>query len=498
MSSIATESHCPGNKATSRSATTVRLPTHRLKHGHIHLGGHAISTPVVLTVALEATLLALAAWLAPSLRFHEWPPVQFLATHMPPVAIGAFVLVTLVSLVSVGFYRLGMRQRIHEMLLQLLGAFLLSSIVLGFLFFLLPDLVLGRGILLIAYAQALPLLLASRLLIVPLIGHEAFAPRILVLGAGPQAASIDRYRDRARSPSFKIAGFVRWGEEQPEIAPAKTVALDGSLYDYACTNRIDEIVVAISEDPGSLPYTDLIHCKMGGIHVRDINGFFEREAMLVKLDTLRPNSFVFGRSCRQTFYGTVAKRMLDLATSLTLLVVTWPLMLATALGLLVESRGRGSVLYRQTRVGQHGRPFTLYKFRSMVMDAERDGVARWAVQNDPRVTPLGRFIRKTRLDELPQLINVLRGDMSFVGPRPERPEFVAGLAEQIPHYDWRHMVKPGVTGWAQINYPYASTVEDAANKLEYDLFYVKHQNIVLDVLTIIQTAEIILWGRGAR
>jgi len=237
---------------------------------------------------------------------------------------------------------------------------------------------------------------------------------------------------------------------------------------------------------------------MGGIHVRDINGFFEREAMLVKLDTLRPNSFVFGRSCRQTFYGTVAKRMLDLATSLTLLVVTWPLMLATALGLLVESRGRGSVLYRQTRVGQHGRPFTLYKFRSMVMDAERDGVARWAVQNDPRVTPLGRFIRKTRLDELPQLINVLRGDMSFVGPRPERPEFVAGLAEQIPHYDWRHMVKPGVTGWAQINYPYASTVEDAANKLEYDLFYVKHQNIVLDVLTIIQTAEIILWGRGAR
>jgi sugar transferase (PEP-CTERM system associated) len=474
-------------------------PALRLKHGHVRIGSHEISTPLLLTVVLETALLALAGWLAPAVRFLDWPSLQLLSTQTHPLfAVGAFVLVTLFALVSVGFYRQGLPQQVTDLALHLLGAFALSGIVLGFSYYLYPDLILGRGILLIGYAVALPLLLLFRLLVVPLIGHAVFARRVLVLGSGHLAASINRFRDRMSPKNFTITGFVQKDNRQVEVAPEDLVLVNGNLLDYARANRIDDIVIALEDQRGTLPIIDMIQCKMAGIHVMDMNDFVEREARLLKLDTLRPGSLAFGRDFCQNFYRNIAKRLLDMAISLILLIVTSPLMLATALSILVESRGRGSILFRQTRVGAHDRTFTLYKFRSMVMDAERDGVARWATRNDPRVTRVGRFIRWSRIDELPQLINVLKGEMSFVGPRPERPEFVAKLAEQLPYYNWRHLVKPGVTGWAQIHYPYGSTVEDAFQKLQYDLYYVKHQNLVLDVMTIMQTVEVVLWGRGSR
>jgi sugar transferase (PEP-CTERM system associated) len=270
-----------------------------------------------------------------------------------------------------------------------------------------------------------------------------------------------------------------------------------SLLSVVEKHRIDQIVIAVRDRrAGGLPVQDLLECRLRGIEVTELPTFFEREYRQVLLESLNATWIMLGEGFRRGFIRTSVKRLFDLAASAMLLLFMLPVMLVAAVCIFLESGL--PVLYRQQRIGQGGRVFTIYKFRSMKNDAESDGMPRWAVANDDRTTPVGRIIRKLRIDELPQVFNVLKGDMSFVGPRPERPFFVDELVKQIPYYSVRHSVKPGITGWAQVRYRYGASLDDAIEKLQYDLYYVKNHTLFLDLVILIATVEVVLWGRGAR
>jgi sugar transferase (PEP-CTERM system associated) len=258
------------------------------------------------------------------------------------------------------------------------------------------------------------------------------------------------------------------------------------------------VVVAVDDRRNGLPIQELLDCKLRGTAVTDALSFFERETGRVNVDHLYPSWMIFSDGFIRNRIQALTQRGFDLIASTALLLITWPVMLVTAALIWIEDRGRHPILYRQTRVGYEGRAFEVLKFRSMRPDAEKDGRAVWAKEDDDRVTRVGAFIRKYRIDELPQIFNVLRGDMSFVGPRPERPTFVAELSQKIPYYRERHSVKPGITGWAQLCYRYGSTDEDALQKLQYDLYYVKNRSFLFDLMILLQTAEVVLWRQGAR
>ncbi|WP_281287424.1 TIGR03013 family XrtA/PEP-CTERM system glycosyltransferase [Luteimonas granuli] len=291
-------------------------------------------------------------------------------------------------------------------------------------------------------------------------------------------------------------GFVPVAGQPAVVPPELQIHTTSGVAELARLLRVDEVVVAPDERRGGLPMNELLGCTQRGIAVSDLSTLFEREAGMVTVNVADPSWFVFSDGFDQSAPRRLNKRFFDLAAACVLLLVAWPVMLLVALCVWLESGG--PVLYRQTRVGENGRCFELVKFRSMRLDAESDGVARWASRDDDRSTRVGRFIRATRLDELPQLFNVLRGDMSFVGPRPERPQFVDMLSREIRYYSVRHCVKPGLTGWAQLRYPYGASVRDAEEKLTFDLYYVKNQGIVFDLMILLQTVEVVLFRRGAR
>lgn len=321
-------------------------------------------------------------------------------------------------------------------------------------------------------------------------------PRVLVLGNGSGAAKVAQLAQRERT--HEVVGCMDCGPS-PECRvplPRLLPAAGESLLAVAENYSIDHIVIAVKDRRGGgLPVQDLLDCRLRGIRVSDLSSFFEREHRQVLLESLTPSWMVFGEGFRQGLTRAIVKRLFDIAASLALLLVTLPAMLITAVCILAES-GR-PIFYRQERIGQGGRAFTIYKFRSMTTGAESDGKPRWAGANDDRTTWVGRFIRKTRIDELPQIFNVLKGEMTFVGPRPERPYFVDQLTEQIPYYALRHSVKPGITGWAQVRYTYGASVEDAIEKLQYDLYYVKNHTLFLDLVIFAATVEVVLWGSGS-
>jgi sugar transferase (PEP-CTERM system associated) len=273
---------------------------------------------------------------------------------------------------------------------------------------------------------------------------------------------------------------------------------DKSLLEIATENNADEVVIAMDDRRGNLPVRDLLDCRLRGIDVIDLVGFLERETGKIRIDLVNPGWLIFSEGFRISRFRSVFKRVVDIFVSATLILLSWPVMLLIALAVKFEDGPYAPVLYRQRRVGQGGKPFDCLKVRSMRVDAEADGKAVWAKQNDDRITRVGAMLRTARLDELPQVFNVLKGEMSLVGPRPERPEFVEQLQKKIPYYGERHAVKPGVTGWAQLKYSYGASEEDAAEKLQYDLYYVKNQSFILDIMIILQTVEVVLWGKGAR
>ncbi len=333
------------------------------------------------------------------------------------------------------------------------------------------------------------------------VSHWTAAPRtrtrILIFGAGPAALLVGKTL-ASNDPNASIVGYVPGPNETTTSVPdGQLLALEGSLTATAARLGVDEIVIALTERrSGSMPLRQLLDCKLSGIKVCDLNTHFEKTLGQIRIDYLSASWLIFGDGFNQGALRTVVKRIFDLVSASVLSIVASPVMLATAV--LIKLESRGPVLYRQERTGLDGKGFFVTKFRSMRTDAEKDGKPRWASANDDRVTRIGQVIRRLRIDELPQLFNVLKGDMSLVGPRPERPFFVEQLTQEIPFYAVRHSVKPGVTGWAQVRYHYGSTVEDSQEKLQYDLYYVKNHTLFLDLVVLLETVGVVLTGKGAR
>lgn len=321
--------------------------------------------------------------------------------------------------------------------------------------------------------------------------------RILVYGAGPAARLVGETL-RQFDANAKVVGYLPGANEKDfDVPESERLATSWPLKQTAEHHRADEIVVALTERrSGSMPLRELLDCKIFGIKVYDIATHFEKNLGQIRIGYVNPGWLIFGDGFNQGLGRTAVKRAFDMVCSVVLLLLAAPVMLLTALAIKLDSRG--PVLYRQDRVGLNGEPFSIAKFRSMREDAEQEGQPRWATAGDDRVTRVGRLIRLLRIDELPQLFNVLRGDMSLVGPRPERPFFVDQLTQQVPYFAVRHSVKPGVTGWAQVRYAYGSTLEDAVQKLQYDLYYVKNHSLFLDIVIMFETVAVVLTGRGAR
>jgi len=340
------------------------------------------------------------------------------------------------------------------------------------------------------------LLIVRHGIALPLVGR-LLPHRVLVLGTGPEARLVETSLASAHPPGLSLVGFFPL-EKVTECMVSNKYVLPThkSLHDVARDHGIHEIIVAVRQQRGGvLPLRELLDCRLHGVEITDLARFFERVHGKVPVDLLKVSWLIYGAGYRQGWLRTTVKRAFDLIAGLVLLLFALPVMLVAAAAIRLETRG--PVIYRQARVGQGGEHFTLFKFRSMRTDAEKAGEARWAVARDPRVTRVGRLIRKVRIDELPQLFNVLRGEMSFVGPRPERPEFVAILTEQVPYYAARHTVKPGLTGWAQVRYSYGASVEQSVRKLEYDLFYVKNHTLALDIMIMLETVRVVMLGEGA-
>ncbi|MBT8131046.1 MAG: TIGR03013 family PEP-CTERM/XrtA system glycosyltransferase [Gammaproteobacteria bacterium] len=454
---------------------------------------HHIPLPGLLLALLEGSLLIGCVYFGGWVRFSGNFGIVG-AIHTRPLA---FALVVLTCMVAMGLYQARAFPQKLNMLIRMAASFVLAAVLAALLFYIFPGLYLGRGALLVSLLSGFVLLSVIRLLLYALVGENFFRPRVLVYGAGEKAANLVNVTGATESPHSNVLGFVRSkGDRATHIEEKNLVRYPDSLVTYAIDNHIDEVVVAIDDRRKGLPVQELLDCRLNGIRVTDALTYFERETGKVKLDLLYPSWMIFSEGFARNTFQAVSGRIFDIVASIILLLVTWPVMLLVAIAILLDDGA--PVLYRQTRVGFKGRLFEVHKFRSMRVDAEKDGVAQWAAENDGRITRVGKVIRKFRLDELPQILNVLRGDMSFVGPRPERPDFVDQLSQRIPYYRERHCVKPGITGWAQLKYEYGASQQDALEKLQYDLYYVKNHSLLLDLVILLQTAEVVLWRTGAR
>jgi sugar transferase (PEP-CTERM system associated) len=355
---------------------------------------------------------------------------------------------------------------------------------------------IGDGIFVSALFVFMVGIFGWRLLFNSLTRSLRLSERILVVGTGHTARKVTRQILDQRDFAYSVVGFI---DDDPSRIGERIVnpGIIGTPADIArliTERRIDRIVVGLSDRRGKLPVDELLNAKLRGVRVEDATTTYERVTGKILIDDLRPSWLIFSDGFHVSRLTRWTKRSIDLALALVLAVAAAPFMVLTAIAIAIESGL--PVLYCQERVGENGRTFTLFKFRSMRKDAE-NGRPVWATDGDERVTLVGRFIRKTRLDELPQIWNVLRGDMSFVGPRPERPFFVAELAREIPFYIQRHAVKPGLTGWAQVKYRYGSSIEDAMEKLRYDLYYIKHLSVVFDLTIVFDTVKVVLFRKGA-
>lgn len=456
--------------------------------------------------AVEIVLLFLAPWLAIQTRFHADPAARDAASILLPLHSGVFAGVVWIHMMALGMYQRHGREIkgvVIGTLTRLVLAMIGSALILAVLFFLLPGLEVGRGLLALSLAYAFIFLILSRLTFSRLAHGGRLRRRALFLGAGSRASALlddNRLEDELRS--VNIVGFAANGTGSHSNPlnqdPARVIEVTGSLVDTAFEHQIDDIVVASDDMRNCLSMDELMSCRLAGINVLRLDSFYEREMGRVMLEGLLPSWFIFTPRFNGSVLRRFSRRLFDLASATGILLLAWPVMVLVALAIWLESGCKGPVLYFQNRVGEGDRTFALVKFRSMRIDAENDGIARWAQAGDNRVTRVGSLIRKLRLDELPQLYNVFRGNMSMVGPRPERPEIVASLQQTIPYYGLRHSISPGLTGWAQLRYPYGASVADAIEKLRYDLYYIKNQSLLFDLQILLQTIEVVLFRRGSR
>jgi sugar transferase (PEP-CTERM system associated) len=397
---------------------------------------------------------------------------------------------------AVGLYHARSFSAFADVLVRLSVAVMLSVPIFSVIFYVWPAVIIWRGVLAFAVLATFFSIAAVRFCLRNVIDLNLLRRRVLVLGVGERASRVEALERDGVAFGFNCLGYFDVAKEPIRIDQSRIISGEVELEDIVREARVDEIVVAVDDRRNHLPMQTLMGCRTRGINVIDYLTFYERETGSVDLAALQLGWFLFSPGFPNGHLHRILKRGVDIGLSLFFLVLFLPLMVLTACAIRLE--GPGPILLRQTRVGTNGRPFVLLKFRSMSVDAENDGRPRWAAANDPRITIVGAFIRKFRIDEMPQIFNVLIGDMSFVGPRPERPFFVNQLAEEIPFYGERHRVKPGITGWAQLNYSYGASIEDAARKHQYDLYYVRYTNILLDLVIILQTIRVVLWPQGVR
>lgn len=465
----------------------------------IRVFGYYVSKVFLLLGLWEALIFFASLYLGAFLRFSAGAG-HMLNWNSGTVAATAFVFTPIMSfsMIALGLYQRGVQEQAAGFIVRLALSFVLGTLFISLLFLAFPLVFADRGVLGFSLVVAFAGVLITRELFHRFAAVESRKRRVLILGTGSNARRIHDLLENEQALGFVAAGYVPLNEKSSEIPLDKRVDKANTLLDLAIELEVDEIVVALDDRRRKLPADEILDCKMSGFRVLDLLTFFEKELACIKIDLLHPSWIIFSTGFHMGVTGLYGKRLFDILMSVILLMVFLPVMSLVILASLIESRGRDPVFYQQVRVGQNGTLFRLHKFRSMRTDAEADGVARWATDNDTRITLLGGFLRKTRLDELPQIFNVLKGQMSLVGPRPERPEFVDELSKTVPFFGERHRVKPGVTGWAQMLYPYGASEEDSKRKLEYDLYYVKHAGVFLDLVILLQTVEVVLLGKGAR
>ncbi len=462
----------------------------------IRIFRHFVPVSFILLVLIELVLFYLAIYIGAEIRFWGTDVDAEILPLWPKALL--FCSVIFVSMTAMGLYKNLYREGVNGIILRLVASMVIALVAMSLLFYLFPYLFLGRGAFAWSFAIAVTGVIVIRVIFINSIGSAMLKRNILVLGAGKRAEQFKVLECGSDQFGFKIIGYVKIAGERDAIHENSVIELDVPLIDYVQAYDIQEIVVALEDRRKSFPIDDLLDCKMSGIDITEALCFFERETGKVRLETLRPSWFIFSDGFRHAGFQLMVKRSFDILASSLILFLTWPVMLVAAIAIFIENGYKGPVFYKQVRVGQNWRLFQVFKFRSMVVNAEKDGAPQWAQKNDSRVTRIGKFLRRSRIDELPQIFNVLKGDMSFIGPRPERPEFVEPLAEKIPYYAERHRVKPGITGWAQVRYPYGASDDDAREKLQYDLYYIKNYSLFLDCLIMFQTVEVVIFGDGAR
>ena len=466
----------------------------------IRLFKHYVPLSLFLLAISEAGVLFLSMYAGTVLRFTmggEEGDIELVGLIYPRALVFTFVMISIMT--TFGLHQRDAKQEGEwGYTMRFLASFAIGLVTMLLIFYAFPILHLGRGAFGLVFLFAFVGTTITRLVFVRLFRLDALRRRVLLLGGGSRSAKIEAIeRDVEGQRKFNLVGCLPLSKADCCLGKTRILNDHGSVLSIAKKYKIDEIVVGVRDRrSGGLPSDQLLECKLAGIEVVDLPSFFEREMGQIQIESLNSSWMIFSDGFHRGQFKDMTKRIFDVMTSISLLLLTLPVFLVTALLIWLESGN--SILYRQDRVGEYGRIFNLLKFRSMRQDAEHDGVPQWAKKQDDRVTRVGKIIRKLRIDELPQIFNVLKGDMSFVGPRPERPFFVKDLTNKISYYPSRHAIKPGITGWAQIRYPYGATVEDAIQKLQYDLYYVKNHTLFLDVIILFQTAQVVLFGKGAR
>ncbi len=476
-----------------------------------------LRTPFVLLLITEYALLFLSVYIALFLRYQlfEWQPIDVGEGLLDfPTKAFVFASTMVIGLLSMGQYQNPNPKGNYffpYVFVRITISLIIGSLILLVLYYAFPSVLIGRGIIAYALMSSIIILSIYRTILYRMLDGRIFRKKILVIGAGELAFNListecpkGTGRNQVKKvlapsyASYVIHGFVNI-DSNPVVVPEKYLVNTGdSLVDYCEEYEIDEIVLAMNDRRKVMPVEALLDCKLANIRVLDFLGFWEKEKGMLRLDMLNPSWLIFCEDCEQGAVDSIITRLFDILASFFILILTFPILILTAILIFIENSFKGPIFYRQERVGLNGTNFQLLKFRSMIENAESDGEAKWASENDYRVTRIGKFIRKLRIDEIPQVINIFKGDMSLVGPRPERPEFVSKLNEKIPFYSIRHRVKPGLAGWAQLKYPYGASENDAYEKLQYDLYYLKNHSIFMDVLVLLQTVEVIILGKGAR
>jgi sugar transferase (PEP-CTERM system associated) len=450
---------------------------------------------VLILLAGDILLAVLALFAAFLARFGSVPVAEDIFSLNGLMRVSVIVVVLIFISFLTEFYRLENAFNKRVLFIKIIISLILSFLALSSIYYLIPVFMFGRGVMAITLA-----FFGLFQYLWHVVFHKGrnlpgFANRVLVLGTGPLAHMIGGLVASCNN-NHVLAGYYGCSGE-PVTVPSQNILGKGSdLVTAANREKAHKIVVSLSERRGAFPMMDILLCKFSGIQVIDAPSFYEQMTGKLLIENITPSWFIFSNGFRITTFVRICKRAFDILLAATGIIVAIPLLPLIVVMIMIDSPG--PVFFSQLRVGEREREFVLHKFRTMRADAESETGAVWSQQDDPRITMIGRFLRKSRLDEIPQLFNVLKGDMSFIGPRPERPEFVTKLKEVIPYYSERHFVKPGLTGWAQVRYPYGASVEDSAEKLRYDLYYIKNISLFLDLLIVLETAKVVMFGRGGR